>query len=267
MTEQELYILMTLIPGLGSVTQNKLLDIFGGIKECMGQKAEMAATVGLREARDLRMYNRAINAFFKWKDAPALAKRAKEIAEDCQRLGIRVITREDPDYPLRFKGIPELPILLYAKGTLKINDYPRSLGIVGARRCSREGKEKAIAVAEKESASGCAIISGMAKGIDSYAHTACIKKGGYTIAVLGNGPDICYPKEHRSLYDAIAVAGCILSEYPPGTTPRPYNFPLRNRMIAALSDELYVADAGAKSGTTSTVHFFDQIHKLAPVKS
>ena len=75
----------------------------------------------------------------------------------------------------------------------------------------------------------------------------------YTIAVLGSGPDICYPKEHQVLYEAIISCGCILSEYPPGTEPRRYMFPRRNRLIAALSDELYVIEAGRYSGTQSTV--------------
>ena len=85
-----------------------------------------------------------------------------------------------------------------------------------------------------------------------YAHTAAIKEGGYTIAVLGNGPEICYPKEHERLYEEISKNGCILSEYPPGTEPREYHFPKRNRLIAALSDRLYVIDAGRISGTKTT---------------
>jgi DNA processing protein len=93
----------------------------------------------------------------------------------------------------------------------------------------------------------------MAKGIDSYAHTAALKTQGYTIAVLGNGVDIGYPMEHDRLYEEIARLGCVLSEYPPGTAPREYNFPRRNRIIAALSDTLYVVDAGRHSGTESTI--------------
>ncbi len=112
---------------------------------------------------------------------------------------------------------------------------------------------KAIGIASGAANNGIAVISGMAKGIDSYAHTAALKSGGYTIAVLGNGPDICYPREHDRLYDTIASQGCILSEYPPGTKPREYLFPKRNRLIAALSDRLYVIDAGRNSGTASTV--------------
>ena len=260
MEATELYVLMTLIPGLGPVTQNKLLSIFGDIKTCFNLTADQAHTVTPTEARDLRMYTRAINSFFKHKDDPELAKKAAEIVETSCKRNIHLITRETPAYPRRFANLPDLPILLYTKGTLRINDFPKSLGIVGARCCTREGKEKAIEAATAAVKENTAIISGMAKGIDAYAHTACIKEGGYTIAVLGSGPDICYPKEHQTLYEAIIRTGCVISEYPPGTSPTSYNFPLRNRIIAALSDELFVADAGKNSGTQYTVDAFKGYH-------
>lgn len=91
--------------------------------------------------------------------------------------------------------------------------------------------------------------------VDSGAHTQCLKKGGYTIAVLGNGPDICYPKEHLKLMEAICSQGLVLSEYPPQTPPKTYNFPRRNRIISALADELVVIAAGKGSGTESTRRF------------
>ena len=123
----------------------------------------------------------------------------------------------------------------------------------GSEGVPAKGGDTVIAMIRDAVMEQCAVISGMAKGIDSYAHTAAIKEGGYTIAVLGSGPDICYPKEHQVLYEAIISCGCILSEYPPGTEPRRYMFPRRNRLIAALSDELYVIEAGRYSGTQSTV--------------
>ena len=130
------------------------------------------------------------------------------------------------------------------------------LGVFGGSAdelCTMEGKEKAIDIATYSVKGNTAVISGMAKGIDSYAHTAALRNQGYTIAVLGNGTDICYPKEHEKLYEKIAEQGCILSEYPLGTLPRRYNFPKRNRLIAALSDKLYVIDPDRNSGTISTV--------------
>lgn len=124
---------------------------------------------------------------------------------------------------------------------------------MGARRCSREGKERAILIAREAVADNALVISGMAKGIDSYAHTSALMHGGSTIAVLGNGPDICYPIEHAALMERIIETGAIVAEYPPGTKPRSYRFPMRNRLIAAMSDTLYVVDTGRNSGTTSTI--------------
>ena len=163
------------------------------------------------------------------------------------------ITAADIRYPSRFLGLDDMPVVLFTKGELKINLFERAVGIVGARRCSVEGKQTTISVTEELVKQGAAIISGMAKGIDYYALTATLKNNGYTVAVLGNGPDICYSKEHEKLYEEIASLGCILSEYPPGTTPREFLFPKRNRLIAALSDEIYVVDAGRNSGTGTTV--------------
>lgn len=248
MEDTELYVMMTLIPGLGPVTQNKLLKMTGGIRECFSLTEDMV----LLEKKNFR----GIKTFLKYKDDTELAKKAAEIVNKSNKENIRIIIRENSAYPRRFEHLPNLPILLYTKGTFKINDYTKTLGIVGARRCTPEGKEKAIEAATLAVKENAAIISGMAKGIDSYGHTACIKAAGYTVAVLGNGPDICYPKEHLPLYEAIVRTGCIISEYPPGTTPTSYNFPLRNRIIAALSDELYVADAGKNSGTQYTVKAF-----------
>ena len=146
-----------------------------------------------------------------------------------------------------------MPVLIYVKGKMMINDFARTAGIIGARRCTHEGKKTAIDIARSLASENCVVISGMAKGIDSYAQTAALKEKGYTIAVAGNGPDICYPREHQALYEAVCENGCVLSEYQPGQRPRKYMFPRRNRIIAALSDELYVIDVGRQSGTHSTV--------------
>ena len=150
-----------------------------------------------------------------------------------------------------FRQNPREQYRMFVEG--KINQYAASVGVVGARRCTQEEKQIAIEKVETEVAGGAAIVSGMAKGIDAYAHTAALLNHGYTIAVLGNGPDICYPKEHETLYEEIIKEGCVLSEYRPGITPHRHLFPQRNRLIAALSDRLYVIGAGRHSGTESTV--------------
>lgn len=111
-----------------------------------------------------------------------------------------------------------MPLYLYYKG-IPMNNL-EGVAIVGARRCTASGKKKAVELAYKAVASGEVVISGMAKGIDSYAHTACLKAGGYTVAVLGNGLDICYPDEHRLLQQRIEENGALISEYEPGVQPQ-----------------------------------------------
>lgn len=200
-----------------------------------------------------RIGKKRLEVFIKSRETPEDENRARSVMEECWQKHIKIITEEDSSYPCRFKGLPDLPCVLYARGSLQINTFRRASGIVGARRCTDAGKQSAIMLTCDEVKKGSAIISGMAKGVDSYAHTATLKNEGYTIAVLGNGVDICYPEEHERLYEEIARKGCVLSEYLPGTKPREFRFPRRNRLIAALSDELYVIDAGHHSGTETTV--------------
>lgn len=243
------YVMLANIKGLGPASQEKIVRACGGIRNSfMLQSEELMGTDLEKEVGKHKM-----QLFLEGRENGELRERAEKTLSDAQEKGIRIVTREDDDYPRRFINVPDMPVVLYVKGDLRVNDYGYSAGIIGARRCTHEGKSKAISCAEKVVSSGGMVVSGMAKGIDSYSQTAAILAGGYTVAVLGNGPDICYPKEHQSLYDKIAEKGCIISEYPPEATPRTYMFPRRNRLIAALSDEVYVIDAGRNSGTETTV--------------
>ena len=245
---------MTQMKGIGPITQHALLDVCGGIDKCFEVDyydltiSDDAKKIGIKR----------IDSFIQQREDEKIRRCSEEIMNKSVDLGISIVTPEDEEFPVRFRDIDDMPVVLYAKGNLKINEFGNSIGVVGARRCTREGKKKAIDITTEAVFGGKAVISGMAKGIDSYAHTAAIKADGYTIAVLGNGVDICYPKEHEKLYEEIAEHDCALSEYPPGTPPREYNFPKRNRLIAGLSDELYVIDAGRNSGTLSTLEFSRQ---------
>ena len=125
--------------------------------------------------------------------------------------------------------------------------------IVGARACSSYGKEMAEYFARGLAKEGVGIVSGMARGADGIAQRAALSAGGYSVAVLGCGVDICYPEENRPLYERLWENGCILSEYPPGTLPHSRLFPPRNRIISALSDLVLVIEAREKSGTLITV--------------
>ncbi len=245
------YIVFTQIKGIGPVSQNALLDICGNIDTCFA-----ASFDDLTEADEAGLIGRRrIESFIDQRNDMKLWAQAEEILRLSESLGINVITYEDIEFPERFRSVKDVPIVLYSKGKLEINSYIHSVGVVGARRCTAEGKRLAIQITRTAVESNATVISGMAKGIDSYAHTAAIKSNGYTIAILGNGVDICYPIEHEKLYEEIAEHGCLISEYPPGTLPRQYNFPKRNRLIAALTDKLYVIDAGRNSGTVSTVDY------------
>lgn len=178
--------------------------------------------------------------------------KARVIIENALKANISVIGYGDDEYCSEWKEFPDFPLIIYKKGNASLYNY-QGIGIVGARRCTSRGKEIAIQTAKNAIEAKKFVVSGMAKGIDGYAHTSAIKNGGKTIAVLGCGADICYPIEHRYLYEAICENGAIISEYPPGTKVRKYYFPNRNRIIAAMSDELYVIDATENSGTRTTV--------------
>jgi DNA processing protein len=248
------FLMLSLAVGLGPVSQNLLLRLCGDIETCFQTAEEdLFGAARAYSWHGQHLGSARIRAFVDQRESPQLKQKAEQTAEHAERAGVQILTNADEEYPRRFEDLPDMPVVLYLKGKLCINRYQQSVGIIGARRCSGEGKQQAIVAAADAVRNHAAIISGMAKGIDSYAHTAAVKEKGYTIAVLGNGPDICYPKEHQALYEAIIDTGCILSEYPPGTEPRNYSFPRRNRLIAALSDRLYVIEAGRNSGTQSTV--------------
>lgn len=180
-------------------------------------------------------------------------EKAKSILEDSNRLGIKLLNLEDNLYPEEAKTIEEMPILLYYKGNLIKNSM--GVAIVGARRCTEYGKSVTDDCASFLARENISVISGMAKGIDSYAHTSALRQGGYTIAVLGNGLDICYPPEHIELMKEIIKKGALISQYPPGTAPNPKHFPKRNLIISAWSYKILVIEAAEKSGALITANY------------
>ncbi|ABR46456.1 DNA protecting protein DprA [Alkaliphilus metalliredigens QYMF] len=186
-------------------------------------------------------------------------KRAQEILGMCNGLNIQLLTFHDERYPSRAKEYPLCPILLYYRGHLVENSI--GVGIVGARRCSSYGKEIAKQAGQYLAQNNIPVISGMAKGIDGYAHISCLKAGGYTLAFLGSGVDICYPKEHDELMARIMESGAVLSQYPPETKPKPQYFPKRNALISAWSEKILVVEAGAKSGALITAQYTKQLKR------
>lgn len=174
---------------------------------------------------------------------------AKTILDNCSKNNIKIITCKDPIYSSISSMYPEMPIFLYYKGEIK--SLP-GIAVVGSRRCSSYGKRVVVEAAGYLAKNNIAVISGMAKGIDGSAHTACLNEGGYTIAFLGNGLDICYPKEHIPLMVGIIENGAVISEYPPGVQPRPEYFPRRNFLMSCWSEKILVVEASKNSGALIT---------------
>ncbi len=179
----------------------------------------------------------------------------KNIGRDYESMlgsDIRMITAFDSDYPALLKEIKDPPTAVFLKGELP-GDFMPVISVIGARGCTGYGESVAHRIGELAGASGIGVVSGMARGIDSMAQIGAIDAGGYSLAVLGGGADVIYPKESLKLYRRLEECGGILSEYVPGTQPlKPY-FAMRNRLISGLSDAVCVVEAREKSGTLITV--------------
>lgn len=156
-----------------------------------------------------------------------------------------------PRFPALLAEILNPPHTLWVVGDLAVCDKPM-VAVVGARAASADGKAVAWTLGGDLARAGVVVVSGLARGIDAAAHEGALDAGGTTVAVLGTGVDVVYPAEHRALAARIAAHGALVSEFPPGTAPRPPHFPLRNRIIAGLSRAVVVVEAGARSGALIT---------------
>lgn len=165
---------------------------------------------------------------------------------------IRFASFDSPLYPEKLTRIPDPPFGIYFIGTLPKEEAP-ACAVIGARESTIYGREMAGVFARALAEAGVLIISGMARGIDGIAGMTALQAGGYSLAVLGCGADVCYPPQNRELYERLCSEGCVFSEYPPGTRPQARLFPPRNRIISALSDLVLVIEARERSGTLITV--------------
>lgn len=167
---------------------------------------------------------------------------------------INICTINDVDYPKSLLQYDDAPFGMFYKGNISMINEKKNISIVGSRKCSRYGIDVTNSMVEQLSPYEMNIVSGMAKGIDSVAHKAAIKNKINTVAVLGSGIDVIYPKENYRLYHEILEKdGCIISEFPLGTPPLSRNFPMRNRIISGICELLIVTEGGEKSGTLITV--------------
>ena len=199
----------------------------GTIQKCLGEKAAQALIALCAEKPGL----------------------PEDIAEACEKQNIRVLVREDDEYPPILREIARPPLALFVRG----NPIPGAerIAVVGSRAASQYGKRVAEEIAMGVASHGVTVVSGAAQGIDSAAHKGALRAG-RTVAVLGCGVDVVYPKSNAKLIAEIAESGVVLSEYPPGTQPFPAFFPQRNRIISGLSYGTVVVEAAERSGSLIT---------------
>lgn len=181
-------------------------------------------------------------------------KDLEKYEEYMKKHNIKMITIQDEKYPEKLRHIYDPPTVLYLIGNEEIINS-KSIAIIGSRECSKYGEKMAKRFAYNLSKQNINIISGLAKGIDKYAHIGAIMANKPTIAIIGSGLDIVYPEENKDIYKSLIKNGAIISEYIVGKRPEKTNFPARNRIISGLSDGILVIEASPKSGTTSTVEF------------
>lgn len=192
--------------------------------------------------------------------APALEKayqearprlRPERLAEEFSGKGIGVITRDMPEYSNSLLQISNIPCILYYCGDAALLNSP-SLAVIGSRRATPYGLQQARLMSAKLAEYGLTIVSGLARGIDAAAHEGALEAQGQTIAVIGSGLDVPYPRENLALFHKIKEQGLVISEFPPGSPPLKINFPIRNRIISGLSQAVFIIEARARSGTLIT---------------
>jgi DNA processing protein len=234
------WLALAMTPGLGSRLAGKLLRQFGS----PGQIFHASLT----ELEACRITAAAAQAIH--------GRRARKDAEEelarVQKLGCRLLNWDEPEYPQRLLEIYDPPPLLYVRGDVTVLNR-HSISMVGTRRPTPYGNQVAERLGRDLAERGLTIVSGMARGIDSSAHTgACQASHGAAIGVLGNGVDVIYPKENRKLFSEVERRGALISEFPFGTHPAPENFPIRNRVVAGLSLGTIVVQGAQYSGSLIT---------------
>ena len=238
------WVWFSLIKKLGSIRKQKLLSIYKEpIKIYNLKKTELKQLEWLSD----EIIENIIDIETK--------KQTEKHIEKMYELDIDIITIKDKEYPKNIKEIYDYPISLYIKGNKEILNN-KNIAIIGCREYSEYGKACTLYFSQNLAKENINIISGLARGIDSFSHIGAIKAKGKTIAVVGNGLDTIYPKENYNLEkEIIRSGGAVISEYPIGTKAEKINFPARNRIISGMSDGVVVIEAKKKSGTMLTVDF------------
>ena len=237
---QRLWVALTLTPGLGPTRAKRLVEFFGGVEGVFRASLTELEAAGLPAGA-----------------AQSLATgRSVELAQDEQgkavRAGIQIVSLDDPEYPPELRQIYDPPLLLYVRGNVGTISQP-GIAMVGTRHPTPYGMGMAERMACDLAARGLVIFSGLARGVDTFAHRGAVSAKGKTVAVFGTGVDVMYPKENSRLAEQIlSFGGALISEFPMGTFAAPQNFPIRNRIISGISLGVLVVEAAEYSGTRIT---------------
>jgi len=233
------WLALKFVENLGNVGINHLVKAFGSPRSVF--EASAAALQKVR--RITRKTAHDIRNFDDW-------SRVEMEMESAERSNVSIITSDSPLYPRLLLNIYDFPPILYVKGTLSPHDI--TIAVVGSRTASTYGIFTTERLCRELAMKGMTVVSGMARGIDSAAHTGALAGRGRTIAVLGSGIDVVYPPENDKLFEKITENGAVITEFPFSTQPLAANFPVRNRIISGLSLGVVVVEAGEKSGSLIT---------------
>ncbi len=236
MNELESWLILSRIPGVGLVRAQKLLEIFASPQEIIESS--------LQEKKQTGLFPKPALDFFDKEDFSIIEQDLALLKQD----NTSIIHIGHADYPSLLMEIHDPPLVLYLRGNVNILSMPQ-IAIVGSRNPDSSGKRLSYTFAKTLAGSGLIITSGMASGIDSAAHLGALEGGGSTVAIMGTGLDRVYPAKNKKLAHMIAEAGFLVSEFPPGTSPKAENFPRRNRIISGLSLGTLVVQAVVKSGS------------------
>lgn len=244
--KRDMLIWLNNIEGINNRNISKIIDCFHDIRELWDLSYSRIEKLPIGKRAKINM-KKNMNIDY-----------LNQVKENAYKKEINIMTSFDKEYPIRLKNTPDPPYVLYIKGRLKENDV-NSISVVGTRKPTPYGIYAVEKLVSELSEYGITVVSGMASGIDTYAHLTSLKENNRTIAVLGTGVDTIYPSHNTNLYHKIIENGAVISEFPLGTKGLPYNFPQRNRIISGLSLGTLVIEAEERSGTLITVsHCLEQ---------
>ena len=241
MTPIQDWIALSLIPGLGISSYWRLVEHFKSPTDVLrASQKELCQVPGIQKKNIAGLAS-----------PDAFWESAREELEKLKSVGAEALSFEDPFYPSLLRQIADPPPVIYISGK-KETLQDEAVAIVGSRAATVYGRRTAYSLAENLARFSVGVVSGLALGIDAEAHTGSLAAGGTTVAVLGCGLDVIYPRQNSDLYRKISERGVIVSEYPLGTRPEGFRFPARNRIIAGLSQGVVVVEAARKSGSLIT---------------